>query len=79
MSEVMPQVGATLMAATVASFSLGRMVGSLVAPSFYQISFWAVCLAAVAFNLFSLIFLKKIKAETITGQGFPPQEMTASE
>ena len=79
MSEVMPQARATLMAATVASFSLGRMFGSLVAPSFYRISFWAVCLAAVAFNLFSLIFLKKIKADTFTGHGFPPQEMTALE
>jgi predicted MFS family arabinose efflux permease len=64
MSEVMPQTRATLMAATVASFSLGRLLGSLIAPGLYRIDFWAACLMAVALNGLSLLFLKGVKINT---------------
>jgi predicted MFS family arabinose efflux permease len=61
MSEVMPDLRATMMAATVAGFSLGRMLGDLIAPGLYSISFWAVCLTAIALNFLAIGFLTQVR------------------
>ena len=47
MSEVMPSARATMLSATLAGFSIGRMIGDLIGPSLFNIGFWATCLAAV--------------------------------
>jgi predicted MFS family arabinose efflux permease len=61
MSEVMPDSRATMIAATVAGFSLGRMFGNLVAPGLFGISFWASCLAAVVLNLVAAGMLTQVR------------------
>ncbi|MCJ7694716.1 MAG: MFS transporter [Anaerolineaceae bacterium] len=61
MSEVLPNARATIIAATVATFSLGRMFGDLITPALYAIDFWAACLAAVVLNILSLGFLTQVK------------------
>jgi predicted MFS family arabinose efflux permease len=61
MSEVLPNARATIIAATVAAFSLGRMLGALIAPGLYAINFWAVCLAAVVLNGIAMIFLSQVR------------------
>jgi predicted MFS family arabinose efflux permease len=61
MSEVVPSSRATMIAATVAGFSLGRMLGDLIAPNLYEISFWACALTAAALNVISMILLKQVK------------------
>ncbi len=63
MSEVLPEARATILAATLAGFSLGRMLGSLIAPGLFAISFWATCLAAIVLNLFAAGFLIPVKIE----------------
>ena len=64
MSEVMPNSRATMMAATVAGFSLGRMLGNLVAPGLFGISFWATCLAAVTLNLLAAGMLTQVRVNS---------------
>lgn len=61
MSEVLPNARATLMATTVASFSLGHVLGALIAPGLFAHGFWASCLATVALNALSLVFLSQVK------------------
>jgi len=61
MSEVLPSARATVMAATLAAFSLGRMLGALVGPSLYGVGFWAACLGAVLLNIISLFFLTQVR------------------
>ena len=61
MTEVLPNARATIISVTVAAFSLGRMLGDLIAPSLYNISFWAACLSAVALNLIALAFLIPVR------------------
>ncbi len=61
MSEVLPSARATVMAATLAAFSLGRMLGALVGPSLYGVGFWAACLGAVLLNVISLFFLTQVR------------------
>ena len=63
MSEVLPNSRATMMAATVAGFSLGRMLGNLVAPGLFEISFWATCLAAVCLNLAAAGMLTQVRVK----------------
>ncbi|MFZ3071603.1 MAG: MFS transporter [Anaerolineaceae bacterium] len=63
MSEVFPSARATVMAVTISTFSLGRLIGSLFGTDLYQISFWAVCLATVALNSLALIFVRHIRIE----------------
>lgn len=63
MSEVLPEARATMLAAAVASFSLGRMVGSLVAPGLFEISFWAICLTAVFLNALAAGLLTQVRVE----------------
>jgi MFS transporter, DHA1 family, inner membrane transport protein len=63
MSEVMPMSRATMLAATVAGFSLGRMLGNLIAPSLFEISFWVTCLAAIGLNLVAAGMLTQVRLE----------------
>ncbi len=63
MSEVMPVSRATTLAATVAGFSLGRMLGNLIAPGLFGIGFWASCLAAILFNLLAAMMLTRVRVE----------------
>ena len=61
MSEVVPAARATMMAMTVAGFSLGRMLGDLISPSFYSIGFGAVCLATIVLNFLAASLLTQVK------------------
>jgi MFS transporter, DHA1 family, inner membrane transport protein len=61
MTEVLPSARATLMAFNVASLSLGRALGDLLAPRLYIWGFWSVVIGAVAFNLIALLALRKVK------------------
>ena len=57
-SEILPEGRASLMAANVAAFSLGRAAGSLLAPWLYQsLGFQANTISAVLFNLLALAAL----------------------
>ena len=51
MSEVMPSARATILSATLAGFSVGRMTGDLIGPGLFNIGFWATCLVAIVLNL----------------------------
>ncbi len=61
MSEVMPDARATVIAATVAGFSLGRLLGNLIAPGLFGISFWAIALAAVVLNILAAGLLTQVR------------------
>ncbi|MDF1520768.1 MAG: MFS transporter [Brevefilum sp.] len=63
MSEVVPSARATMIAATVAGFSLGRMLGDLIAPGLYSISFWLCCLAAVGLNALAAGLMTQVRVE----------------
>ena len=62
MSEVLPQARATMMAMTVTGISLGRMVGSLIAPGLFSVGFWLSCLAAIVLNVAAGVLLTQVKA-----------------
>jgi MFS family permease len=55
MSEIFPVARATVMAVTVAFFSLGRMGGSLIGPSLYHPGFWFTCMTSVFLNLSAIL------------------------
>ena len=61
MSEVMPSARATMLSATLAGFSIGRMIGDLIGPSLFNIGFWATCLAAVLLNLAAAGLMTQVK------------------
>ena len=63
MSEVLPQARATILAMTVAGFSLGRMLGDLIGPGLFSVGFWLSCLAAVALNFGAGVLLTQVKAQ----------------
>ncbi len=63
MSEVMPTARATMLSATVAGFSLGRMLGDLMAPGLFEIGFWLSCLTTVAFNLLAAGLLTQVRVQ----------------
>ena len=63
MSEVLPNARATITAATIAGFSLGRMLGDLIAPGLYAINFWICALAAVLLNGLSAILLTQVRLQ----------------
>lgn len=60
-SEVLPQARATLMAANIMFFSLGRALGALGAPWLYGVGFWVNAAAAILLNLFGLWLLSRVK------------------
>ena len=61
MTEVLPTARATMLALTVAGFSLGRMLGDVIAPGLYGVSFWASVLASVVFNLLAAALLTQVR------------------
>jgi len=65
MSEIFPAARATVLAVTVAMFSMGRLGGSLIGPGLYQSGFWFTCLTSVFLNSAALLvfyfFLKHSK------------------
>jgi predicted MFS family arabinose efflux permease len=61
MTEVLPTARATMLAVTVAGFSIGRMLGDVIAPGLYEFSFWASVLASVAFNLLAAMLLTQVR------------------
>ncbi|HCU58152.1 MAG TPA: hypothetical protein DF984_08040 [Anaerolineaceae bacterium] len=66
MSEVLPEARATMLAATLAGFSLGRMLGDLFAPGLFEVGFWVSCLAAVILNAAACLLLTQVKVRTQT-------------
>lgn len=56
MSEIFPAARATVLAVTVAMFSMGRLGGSLIGPGLYQSGFWFTCLTSVILNLTAFLF-----------------------
>lgn len=64
MSEVVPTARATMLAATLAGFALGRMLGDLFAPSLFGISFWASCLVTVILNVTAGGLLTQVRVKT---------------
>jgi predicted MFS family arabinose efflux permease len=63
MSEVVPSARATMIAATVAGFSMGRMLGDLVAPGLYEISFLLCVLVTVLLNILAAGLLTQVKVK----------------
>jgi predicted MFS family arabinose efflux permease len=60
MTEVMPQARATLLAANLAAFSLGRALGALSGAWLYTFGFGANALVALGLNALALFALSKI-------------------
>lgn len=63
MSEQLPAARATVMAIIVATFSCGRMIGSLFGVRFYLTGFWVTCLAAIICDLFGVWMVTRIKKD----------------
>jgi MFS family permease len=61
MSEVMPSARATMISATLAGFSIGRMFGDLVGPGLFNMGFWVTCLVAVLLNLAAAGMLTQVR------------------
>jgi MFS transporter, DHA1 family, inner membrane transport protein len=61
MTEVLPGARATLMAANLAAFSLGRALGALLAPWLYVSGIGVNALAALAFNGLALFVLSRVR------------------
>ena len=64
MSEVLPEARATMLAATLAGFSLGRMLGDLFALGLFEVGFWVSCLAVVILNAAACLLLTQVKVRT---------------
>ncbi len=64
MSEVMPSARATMLSATIAGFSLGRMLGDLFAPGLFELGFWASCLMTVVLNLIAAGLLTQVRVHS---------------
>lgn len=60
MTEILPRARATLLAAGIGAFSLGRAIGAALAAPLYAISFWANSGASVLFNLLALLALLQL-------------------
>jgi predicted MFS family arabinose efflux permease len=63
MTELLPSARATLMAFNVASLSLGRAMGAFIAPRLYELSFPAVALGAILFNMLALLAVSRLGKE----------------
>ncbi|MCB2214235.1 MFS transporter [bacterium] len=68
MTEVLPTARATMLSATIAGFSLGRMLGDLIAPGLFEISFWLCCLATVVLNLIAAGLLTQVRVHRSDAQ-----------
>jgi MFS transporter, DHA1 family, inner membrane transport protein len=76
MTEIMPAARATIMAANIASLSLGRAMGALAAPLLYSIGFGANASAALVLNIlafFGIMYLLRIfKSKVNESSQSPP-------
>lgn len=61
LSEILPEARATLLGVNLATFSLGRALGTLAAPRLYPISFFANVALALALDLLALFLLSRIR------------------
>ena len=61
MTEILPASRATLMAANVASHSLGRATGAFIAAPIFGLGFFASTMAAVLINLLALASLARLR------------------
>jgi DHA1 family inner membrane transport protein len=68
MSEVVPSARATMLSATIAGFSLGRMLGDLVGPGLFEIGFWVSCLTTVVLNLIAAGLLTQVRVHSNASQ-----------
>jgi predicted MFS family arabinose efflux permease len=62
-TEVLPEARATVMAANLASHSIGRALGAQLGLLFYALGFGANALAALAINAVAIIILSRIHIE----------------
>jgi DHA1 family inner membrane transport protein len=62
-SAVAPNARATLMAANIMAFSLGRAAGALLGPQLYTLGFGANALAAVVINGLAVVSLRGVKED----------------
>jgi predicted MFS family arabinose efflux permease len=60
MTEILPGARATLLAAGIGAFSLGRAIGAALAAPLYAWGFWANSGASVLFNLLALLALLQL-------------------
>jgi len=61
MSEIFPAARATVMALTIACFSLGRALGAAIAPWLYNLGFLFNLIAAIALVIIGFILLQHIR------------------
>ncbi len=61
MTEMLPAARATLMAANVAAFSIGRGIADLLSPQLYGWGIAACAAASIGFNLLALLALSRVK------------------
>jgi predicted MFS family arabinose efflux permease len=66
MTEVLPAARATMMAANIAAFSLGRAAGSLLAAPLYSWGILASASAAIVLNLLGLLALRGVRKAITT-------------
>jgi predicted MFS family arabinose efflux permease len=64
MSEVFPAARATVMAAAIACFSLGRAMGDLITPWLYQVDFLANLICSLGFNVLAFFLLNRVHIGT---------------
>jgi predicted MFS family arabinose efflux permease len=70
MTEILPSARATLLAANVAGYSLGRALGALLAPVMYKWGIMGSGVASVLFNLLALLALYSLMvSEEELGKG----------
>ncbi len=63
MTEIMPHTRATVMAINVSALSLGRAMGALVAPTLFSWGMGTSAVAAVVFDLLTLIALRGVRRQ----------------
>jgi predicted MFS family arabinose efflux permease len=61
MTEVIPAARATMMALFIASQSLGRALGDVIAPHLYKTGFWLNAAACLVLNILAWLALSRIK------------------
>jgi DHA1 family inner membrane transport protein len=60
MTEILPGARATLLAANIAAYSVGRAVGDILAPPVYGLGIWANGVVTVFLNLLALLVLLRL-------------------
>ncbi len=63
MTEILPSARATMMAFNIAAISMGRAIGAFLAPRLYGISFLAVAVGAIVFNIFAIAAVSRLGKE----------------